>query len=536
MVSEKIKGLNDASKKFNATWNNIFITQNSISDAMTYMYNTLTKIVKLIADNPMAFNFLASLSTGAIAGVVTKNPYIAGAATLSTAAFIGVNQFLNNKEEEKTSDKLIRQGLEQKALEASELENYRNIIKEVKTKKELLEKEKSLKAEIYNLDLLTLNLVLGKKATDADIKRLTMANQELAILKTEIGLFKNVPSRLDDKGKEPEKKYDDISAFLRKMQKLQNDASNLEQEEIQKQYRNNEDSYKEHLQQIYDMDLNRHQVRKATRAAELTWKLQDDKALYDATIKKEKELAEESKRIAERKNAALLQYSVEYQVQQLEIEKEALLRYEFNEQTKLAIREDYALKEMDLLADQYEKQHQLGAIAVTSMKAGFDTLTQSITNSAMTGKQRLDAIWQSMKNSFIQAIAEMAIKWLMFQAITAGLFGGFKSGLGSFVGKLFGINTESFGGTGGKVGLEGVGNFDLGNKDFFSSTGGRSSNGTVQIIERLANIERRIASGNADIVGTIKDNRPIVEGKFISEPEIYTMSKRGEKKAKLIVK
>jgi hypothetical protein len=141
-----------------------------------------------------------------------------------------------------------------------------------------------------------------------------------------------------------------------------------------------------------------------------------------------------------------------------------------------------------------------------------------------------------MKNSFIQAIAEMAIKWLMFQAITAGLFGGFKSGLGSFVGKLFGINTESFGGTGGKVGLEGVGNFDLGNKDFFSSTGGRSSNGTVQIIERLANIERRIASGNADIVGTIKDNRPIVEGKFISEPEIYTMSKRGEKKAKLIVK
>ena len=68
------------------------------------------------------------------------------------------------------------------------------------------------------------------------------------------------------------------------------------------------------------------------------------------------------------------------------------------------------------------------------MEGAYDSMIQTFTDFEMTGKRRRQQIWESMRTLFIQIVAELIKKWLMFQLLTAlfpTTFGGM--GFGAFL-------------------------------------------------------------------------------------------------------
>lgn len=63
--------------------------------------------------------------------------------------------------------------------------------------------------------------------------------------------------------------------------------------------------------------------------------------------------------------------------------------------------------------NKYKEDHQLFAGSLDAMFAGYDTFFQTITNTSMSGSERLSAIWDSIKQSFVGAIGDMLKKYLM---------------------------------------------------------------------------------------------------------------------------
>ena len=66
----------------------------------------------------------------------------------------------------------------------------------------------------------------------------------------------------------------------------------------------------------------------------------------------------------------------------------------------------------DWKSEQYKKDHQLFSGVLNVMESGYDTFFHSLTDSTMSGSQRLSAIWNSIKSSFISMIADMLKKYL----------------------------------------------------------------------------------------------------------------------------
>jgi hypothetical protein len=85
-------------------------------------------------------------------------------------------------------------------------------------------------------------------------------------------------------------------------------------------------------------------------------------------------------------------------------------------QTELALAEDGTLRKYQLEDELARKKQALWeqthaaeiamqAQAISVMMAGYDTLWQTITDRAMTGKQRLEAMWDAMRQQFVRIVA-----------------------------------------------------------------------------------------------------------------------------------
>lgn len=68
---------------------------------------------------------------------------------------------------------------------------------------------------------------------------------------------------------------------------------------------------------------------------------------------------------------------------------------------------------------QYKKDHQLFTGSMDAMWAGYDTFFQTITDRSMTGSDRLNAVWDSIKNSFVNMLANMLKEYLQSLIINA---------------------------------------------------------------------------------------------------------------------
>jgi TP901 family phage tail tape measure protein len=380
------------------------------------------------------------------------------------------------------------------------------------------------------------------KKRDAYFGGIQDIQRKISRASLEISLFKNNPSVLADGtggGGAKKPTTDSIDAFMRKMKRMQDEAQNAEISSLTKHLQDIQDLYEQHLQELSQKNLTRADEEKALDAAELTRQDQIF-AAYEKqaqeNIKKENEDFKNGKenelKLIEEFNDLRLEYDLEYQLQQLQKRELELQGTLLNEQAKFAIREEYAQKTQDLLAAQYEKEHQLSVAFWGSMQSGQQALVNSLIDMDMTGKERREQIWTAFRDFFIRTLAEMLIKYIAFSLITNLVTGGFGSKFGSFLGNMFGVNASFGGGPSTGDIFSGGARFGVGGFNIPSSI--PSGTGNREIADRLYNIERRIATGNAQTVSAIENNRPVVSGKFIGEPEIYTMAEVGRKKIKLI--
>ena len=72
---------------------------------------------------------------------------------------------------------------------------------------------------------------------------------------------------------------------------------------------------------------------------------------------------------------------------------------------KLQLEDELAQKKQALWEQTYAAEIAMQEQALSVMMAGYDTFWQTITDRAMTGKQRLEAMWDAMKRQFISTIA-----------------------------------------------------------------------------------------------------------------------------------
>jgi len=106
-----------------------------------------------------------------------------------------------------------------------------------------------------------------------------------------------------------------------------------------------------------------------------------------------------------------------YKLQQIEAQKKAMLDAGisgvdaklFETESIKQIEQDY----YDWKWEKYLKDNQIFAAGLNLMWAGYDTFFRTITNAEMTGKERLSAVWESIKNSFVDMLGQMLKDYLM---------------------------------------------------------------------------------------------------------------------------
>lgn len=89
----------------------------------------------------------------------------------------------------------------------------------------------------------------------------------------------------------------------------------------------------------------------------------------------------------------------------------------------LEIQKGYLEKRTELLVNQWIEEHEFIHNILKSLEAGYDEFWQTLTDKDMTGSERSNAIWKSMKESFISMLGDMIKQIIIAQAIKLGLLG-----------------------------------------------------------------------------------------------------------------
>ncbi len=108
-----------------------------------------------------------------------------------------------------------------------------------------------------------------------------------------------------------------------------------------------------------------------------------------------------------------------YQLNQIEQTKQAYLDAGMsNVNAKLYETEAIKQLEDDYYTwkwEQYQKDNQLFSAGLNSMWAGYDAFWKEVSNGAKFGKEGWNTIWQSIKESFINTLADMAKEYLIHE-------------------------------------------------------------------------------------------------------------------------
>ena len=87
------------------------------------------------------------------------------------------------------------------------------------------------------------------------------------------------------------------------------------------------------------------------------------------------------------------------------------------------INKRYAEKRTEILVNQWIADHEFINNTLKSLETGYDEFWQTLTDKDMTGTERRNAIWKSMKESFISMLGDMIKQVIIAQAIKMGLLG-----------------------------------------------------------------------------------------------------------------
>jgi len=68
---------------------------------------------------------------------------------------------------------------------------------------------------------------------------------------------------------------------------------------------------------------------------------------------------------------------------------------------------DLEQQRIDAFIENWQKSHEFATGVINSLTAGYDSFVSTLTNSEMTGKERREKIWDSMKASFISFLGDM---------------------------------------------------------------------------------------------------------------------------------
>jgi hypothetical protein len=340
-----------------------------------------------------------------------------------------------------TSGKFIAQVPEYKTDEGKKLKTQLDLLIEVKNNMgdlvKLENQRNELNAKISNLQHIDDGVI-----SPHNLELLKQYQNELTRIKDKIDIINGNSSKKDLKDAEKS-----ANQFSSEKSQLQTDLAKENQE---KQF--NDDLQTKDYIQLLDMksaaeekysallgtltginkqtDLNAFETKKELAEKEIaliTKKIDEDQKLYDDAGKKalenRKKRYDETQKFNEgmkKKYYEKVKYAdPEYMTDQTsEVDKNANdFRAAGIKEIDITAYKTAAMKEIeqdyyDWKSEQYKKDHQLFEGGLNVMWAGYDTFFHSLTDTTMTGSQRLSAIWTSVKNSFIGMITDMLKKYL----------------------------------------------------------------------------------------------------------------------------
>lgn len=542
MSKAKMEGLQSKIDTMKSAWQDIFISQNGISNAMGASIDKLKSLFILLAENPQLTRLLAiGASAGAASlatGAITKNPYAIGAAAIGAA---GVSTYLlkdmqasNYNSTESIAERKKQEELAKKRMEAES--DYVNKIANVK-----LYSLKKLKEE---QSLLNKELQKYVNIEDEINKKLNTAKGQI---KQGIISPTDFYSRTSQFQSQKKMNTEDMIASMESFK-----LRSIQQEITKRQTPINLDTTgtggktEKELKDRYKSPILQFRKLEQETAMQTLPKYLADiaKMELDAFEKKEKE-----------KQDLMETYDTFTQLMKLSQQEQELLSLADSEEAKYNIRVEYAEKTGELLSAQYEKEHQITSAFWQSVQAGQQSFTNSLIDMDMTGKERREAIWTSFRDFFLKAIIDMAMKYIAFVAITNLLPGGFSGGFGGMLGKIFGVGAGSFGvGTklndavvaDGKVypyrkddlvmigtNLDNRSGATLPTQSMVS--GGGSKNDNSAVISELRSLRLAVARSDANNIKAIAENTPIIQGTMMDDIKVYKSSKIGERKSNFVV-
>ncbi len=129
----------------------------------------------------------------------------------------------------------------------------------------------------------------------------------------------------------------------------------------------------------------------------------------------DKNISEEKKKYIEQVKYLDADY-LSFKTKSIDIEA-AKMRAAGLSEIQIALYKNDAIKHLekdyyDWKWKKYQDDHKLFAGSLNAMWAGYDTFFQSITDKSISGKERLNAVWDSIKGSFISMLTDMAKQYL----------------------------------------------------------------------------------------------------------------------------
>jgi len=534
MAGMKMEGLQSEIDKMKGTWDNIFVTQNGITESMRLMAKYLTGALETFANNPALTKAILTLGAGGSAALFTPGGAIAKAAAGGFAAG-GMLATVWDSDSDKVKDAMAKLAKEKTKTEA-EAKVFREREEDLKAMT-LDDLKEELKLLSQKSKLIEKDAIFYKKKADEQTawiyknqEQLTVANQE--------STWKDI-EKLDAKSAGKRNELTPISLEINAVRAL---IGQFEQKSLMDDGGNKTPKNQKELKDRYKSPILQFRKLEQEPAMQTLPKYLADiaKVELDAFEKKEKQ-----------KQELMETYDTFTQLQKLSQQEQELLLLADSEEAKYSIRVEYAEKTGELLSTQYEKEHQITSAFWQSVKAGQQSFTNSLIDMDMTGKERREAIWTSFRDFFLKAIIDMAIKYMIFAAITNLIPGGFEGGLGGMIGKIFGVGAGSFSlddavVADGKVypyrkdDLVMIGT-NLDNRSGATLptqsmvNGGGSKNDNSSMVSAINSLRLAVARSDANNVKAITDNTPVVQGTMMDNVKIYKASEIGKRKANFIV-
>jgi len=558
MSKAKMEGLQSKIDTMKAAWDDIFISQNGISNAMGASIDKLKSLFILLAENPELTRLLAiGASAGAASlatGMVTKNPYAIGVAAIGAAGvstyFLKDMQASNYNSTESIAERKKQEELAKKRMEAES--DYVNKIANTKlySLRKLKEEQSALNKELQKYVVVEDEINKKLKTTETQLKQ---------------GIIK--PSDYYSRtGQLQSQRKMNTGEMIASMESFKLRSI---QQEITKRQGNAETDAEREARLKKDDDLSKahtkHMIELSKAEIAEREKMLED---FNKSVDKfTKEWEEESLKNTEEYNKELAKYYEDKYKRQEEVRKKyqgvdgklADLGNEYNQEIELAqgneelileIKKSYADQAVDMYRDEWEKKNKIANAALDSMEAGYDSFSTAMSNDLQISKDESEMIWEAMKQSFIKKLMEMA-----WAAALSGIFSFFMNPLGSMMGGLGkgtgmmagGVNLADFIVVDGKVHSFRKDDLVFGGTGLASNYGSQLpmqsqvNGGSAMaynnnaLIAELRSLKLAVIQSDSNNQKAIKANVPKFPDIKIGNKDIYKASVIGKKESSFIV-